>query len=102
MAKRVKLEDVMYELKTIKNLVLKNLQLDEEEIKLDKQIMKAYKKPAKGKKRIFDDMIGWQANIWNECEHKKIVSNKEEFEFYCGLLKKICNHGHCPLNIKKK
>jgi len=99
--KKSNLEEVMHELKVIKKLVLKSLQLDEEEIKLEKKVIKQYQKDGKKRRIIFDDRIGWQANIWNECKHKKVVSNKDDFEFYCQLLKKMCSHGHCPLNIKK-
>ena len=99
--KKVNLDEVMNELKIIKKLVLKNLQLDEQEIKLDKKIMATYKGKEKHK-TIFDDRFGWEANIWDECLHKKVISTDNDFEYHCKLLKKMCGHNICPLNIKKK
>ena len=99
MAKKANLENIMKELKAIKKLVLRDLQLDIEDINLDKKGIKT--KSSRKFKKIFDSVEEWKAHIWDECTHKKTVSKKREIDYKCNLLKKPCKFGYCPLNIKK-
>ena len=105
--KNADIEDVMKELKIIKKLVLKDLQLDMEELKLDKRVLGigrdgAGKKPhTKKTKRIFDDRIEWQEHIWDGCKYKKMVSGKDNVSYLCKIANKTCHYLMCPLNIKR-
>jgi len=99
MAKKATLQDLMNELKAIKKLVLRDLQIDTEDIKFDK---KRFNKKSIGKsKKIFDDPGEWKIHIWDECSHKKAIQRKREVDYNCKLLKGKCKFEHCPLNIKK-
>jgi len=95
-AKKITLDAVMKELKAIKRLILKDLQLDLEEDKLTKKEYKML-----NKKTIFKDIEEWKEHIWDECQHKITKYNKKEVDYFCGVLKDDCNFEHCPLNIKK-
>ena len=97
--KEITLADVMRELKIIKKLSLKDLQVDIEDEHIDK--LKTGKPKTAGKK-IFDNIYEWEAEIWDECTHKKTLSKNKEFEYICELQKKTCKFNSCPLNIKKQ
>ncbi len=102
MTKKATLESVMKELKTIKKLVLKDLQADIEDINLDKKELRISKVPIKKSKKIFNNIVEWKAHIWDSCPNKKTISKKKEFDYRCKLLKDKCEFEHCPLNIKKQ
>ena len=100
--KKTRLDDVMKELKAIKKLVLKSLQIEMEDMVLLKKTTKGEAKLEKTSKKILETIPEWQQHIWEECQHKKMISGKDEFNYICKLLKKNCDFGSCPLNIKKR
>jgi len=96
MAKKVTLTQIMKELHVIKRLVLKDLQLDEEEMKIQKSI-----KRGSNKSRIFESLQEWQAYVWTGCKNKKQISRGKTVVFDCKVQKNKCTFGKCPLNIRR-
>ena len=99
---KITLKDLMKEIKFIKKIALKDLQIDTEDIKYDKKRLPLIKRSIKESKRIFSDISDWKMGIWDECRFKTAVSKKTAFSYDCKLLKKQCKFEYCPLNIKKK
>jgi len=99
---KITLGEVMEELKAIKKLVLKDLQIDIEDIKLDKKGLRFNRKPLEDTKKIFDNIKEWSMHIWNKCEQKEAISKETEFTYDCKLLQKPCKFGQCPLNIRRQ
>lgn len=95
-------EAIMKELKLIKNLVIRDLQIDVEDMEYNKKQLPDIKRSLGKSKKIFEDIDEWKSNIWDGCKSKKIVPKKTEFSYYCKLLKKRCKFEYCPLNAKRK
>lgn len=100
--KRVTLNSIMQELKSIKKLVLKDLQVDLRDVKVDVKDIKLDKELIKKSDKIFETIGEWKVNIWDECSNKKQVSEEGDIGYKCKLLKYLCNFEKCPLNIKRK
>jgi hypothetical protein len=98
----ITLKDVMKELKIIKKLVLRDLQIDIEDVKVDKRKLTVNKRSLEDAKKIFDDFREWADSVWEECPNKKKISAKSEFLYRCKILKKECKFEVCPLNIKRQ
>ncbi len=97
--KKVTMEDIMRELRTIKKLVLKDLQLDLNELKIDKEIDNSLLE--KESKKIFSTFGEWEANIWEDCKYKIKEDKQTEISYKCKLTNALCKFEDCPLNIKK-
>ena len=98
---KLTLDEVMKELKIIKKLILKDIQIDMKDVRLDKKEVSLDKKFINDSKKIFDSTEEWKEQIWDTCSHKKAISKKGEFDYNCSLLKGQCQFKSCPLNIKR-
>jgi len=85
MAKKPTMNEVMRELKLIKQLVIKDLQIAAEDMNYNKKHLPAIRKSLGKSKKIFSEVGDWKANIWDGCSSKNIVSGKAEFNYDCKI-----------------